>query len=107
MDRALQDAGFRQRLHAHDAPDALFFVDPPYVPSTRSKGACYRHELSESAHVELLTLLKGCQGKVMISGYASGLYDDLLSGWARHARKHYAASGDGCKPRTEVLWIRP
>lgn len=93
-------------IRAQDTPDGLFFVDPPYVQSTRHKGARYRHELDDARHIELLTLLKGCKGKVMVSGYASALYDDLLSGWQRLTRKHYAAN-TGAKERTEVLWIKP
>ncbi|MCL2076042.1 MAG: DNA adenine methylase [Betaproteobacteria bacterium] len=92
-------------IRVQDTHDALFFVDPPYVHSTRRKGTNYRHELDDARHIELLTLLKGIKGKVMISGYASELYDDILSGWQRHTRKHYAAAS-GPKERTEVLWIK-
>jgi len=93
-------------IRAQDTPDALMFVDPPYVHATRDKAARYRHELDDTQHVELLTLLKGCKSKVLISGYASALYDDLLTGWQRLTRKHYAASA--CtETRTEVLWIKP
>jgi DNA adenine methylase len=80
-------------IRVQDTPDGLFFVDPPYVHNTRDKQTRYRHELDDARHVELLTALKGCKGKVMISGYASDLYDDLLTGWQRLSRKHYAATG--------------
>lgn len=93
-------------IRVQDTPDGLFFVDPPYVHSTRDKNAKYRHEMDDARHVDLLTLLKGCKGRVMISGYASKLYDDLLSGWQRLTRKHYAAAGTMVE-RTEVLWIKP
>lgn len=93
-------------IRVQDTDDALFFVDPPYVMSTRSKSACYRHEMSDEQHLALLDLLKSAKGHVMISGYASELYDDTLSDWRRLTRKHYAASGgNGPKERTEVLWI--
>jgi DNA adenine methylase len=75
-----------------------------YVHSTRDTSAKYRCELTDDQHIELLTLLKGVQGKVMIAGYASALYDDLLTGWQRLTRQHYAAAS-GAKMRTEVLWI--
>ena len=43
-------------IDAHDAVDTLHFVDPPYVHSTRVRGAgkgrYYRHELSDDDHVE-------------------------------------------------------
>jgi DNA adenine methylase len=84
----------------------LFFVDSPYVMSTRDKSTCYRHVMSDARHVELLTLLSGTQDRVMISGYASELYDDILTGWRRLTRAHYASAGVGMRARTEVLWIR-
>jgi DNA adenine methylase len=93
-------------MRAQDTGDALFFVDPPYLPSTRDKNSGYRHELSEAAHIELLTLMRSLKGRVMVCGYPSELYDDMLHDWRRLTRKHYAASR-GMRPRTEVLWISP
>jgi len=93
-------------IRVQDTHDALHFIDPPYVHSTRDKSAKYRHEMDDARHVELLTLLKGCKGKALISGYASELYDDLLTDWQRVTRKHYAASASTTL-RTEVLWIKP
>jgi DNA adenine methylase len=97
----------RRVIADQDTPDALFFVDPPYVHKTRDKDARYRHEMSDAQHVALLTQLQGVQGKVMIAGYASALYDDLLTGWTRLTRRHYAGAGTGAQSRTEVLWIKP
>jgi DNA adenine methylase len=83
---------------------ALFFVDPPYVACTRRMSAFYRHEMNDAAHLALLEKLKTVKGRVMISGYASALYDDTLTGWQRLTHRHYAAAS-GAKERTEVLWI--
>jgi DNA adenine methylase len=55
-------------IRVQDTPDGLFFVDPPYVHSTRDKSARYRCELSDAQHEALLMLLKGVQGKVIIAG---------------------------------------
>jgi DNA adenine methylase len=94
-------------IRNQDTPDALFFVDPPYVMSARHKQACYRHEMTDDQHVALLRLLRSVAGRVMISGYASDLYDDMLAGWTRVTKQHYAASGAGHGRRTEVLWMSP
>jgi DNA adenine methylase len=94
-------------IRNQDAPDALFFVDPPYVMDTRNKGCIYRYEMSDAQHVELLALLCSVSGRVMIAGYASDLYDDMLSGWQRLERHSYANAGAGAQPRMEVLWISP
>lgn len=82
----------------------LFFVDPPYMPSTRSKSG-YRCELDEAGHLALLEQLKGVKGLVVLAGYPSDLYDRVLKGWKRVERPHYAAGS--LKRRTEVLWISP
>jgi DNA adenine methylase len=41
---------------------------------------------------------------VVLSGYASALYDRELGGWQRH---ELPALADGARPRTEVLWLNP
>ena len=40
--------------------------------------------MTEEGHRTLLTALLGCQGKVMLSGYSSRLYDSMLKDWKRH-----------------------
>jgi DNA adenine methylase len=89
-----------------DAPDTLFYVDPPYVMSTRHRETCYRHEFDDAQHASLLERLKQVRGRVLISDYACEMYDDTLVGWTRVTRKSFAAS-DGRGERTEVLWISP
>lgn len=91
-------------MRAQDSPDTLFFVDPPYEPSTRSDTG-YRHELDETQHVALLERLRTLKGMVVLAGYPSGLYDTVLHDWHRVHRQHYAAGST--TPRTEVLWISP
>ncbi|MDR1280680.1 MAG: DNA adenine methylase [Opitutaceae bacterium] len=93
-------------IRVQDTPDALFFIDPPYVKSTRGSVG-YRHEMSDDEHVALLTQLRAIKGRAMVCGYASALYDDLLRDWQRLEHRHYAAAGAGARPRTEVLWISP
>jgi DNA adenine methylase len=93
-----------------DRPDALHYVDPPYVHETRARGnpycdkGQYRHELSDDDHRELLAFLRELQGMVVLSGYPAPLYDELLPEWRRIERP---ARADGARDRTEVLWINP
>jgi len=89
-------------LAAHDAPETLHYVDPPYLPETRDYGADYRHEMSRDDHERLLDALVGLRGAVVLSGYASDLYDQRLAGWRRLER---AAHADGARERTEILWL--
>lgn len=97
-------------IQAHDAPGVLFYVDPPYLPETRTswRGAhndrCYAVEMTVEDHEVLLDLLNGVQGMVVLSGYPSALYDASLQDWRRVER---AALADGGQKRTEVLWLNP
>ncbi|ARM12111.1 MULTISPECIES: DNA adenine methylase [Rhizobium] len=103
----------RPALHvmaAHDGPDTLHYVDPPYLPETRSMRNPYdpkhqyRHELSVDDHIELLEALGKLSGMVVLSGYPAPLYDQMLPSWQRIERP---ALADGARPRIEVLWINP
>lgn len=65
--------------------DELVYVDPPYLPSTRRKEHIYRHEYTESDHQNLLRILVKLPCNVLISGYESHLYNEVLSGWNRQS----------------------
>lgn len=95
-------------MRQHDSEETLHYVDPPYLPETRSQlmhsSGCYAHEMTVEQHVELLTALRELSGMVVLSGYPATLYDDALAGWTRIERE---ALADGAVPRTEVLWLNP
>ncbi|KKK59918.1 hypothetical protein LCGC14_3029570, partial [marine sediment metagenome] len=61
-----------------DSPETLFYVDPPYVLDSRTsvRWQCeadgwraYAHNLSNEEHRELVDVLRGCTGMVVLSGY--------------------------------------
>lgn len=86
----------------------LLYVDPPYLGSTRAHGNQYRHELrTEDEHRELAGALRSCVAAVVLSGYASSLYDELFADWSRVDIAAFTGQGDlngrGYQ-RTEVLW---
>lgn len=90
-------------MATHDAPEALHYVDPPYVMATRTDaGADYAHEMTDDQHADLLAFLRTIKGKVVLSGYPHPAYDAALSDWSRVERK---ALADGASERTEVLWM--
>lgn len=85
-------------------PEVLLYVDPPYLGSTRSSGG-YRHEMkTETEHRELAAALHSCRAAVVLSGYASGLYDHLYADWHSTARRTDTGQGGTWSARTEVLW---
>ncbi len=92
-------------MQAHDGPETLHYVDPPYAHETRylkNKTHCYRHELSDADHHALAAGLSQLKGMVIISGYRCDLYDNLYAGWRRIDR---AAHADGARDRIESLWL--
>jgi DNA adenine methylase len=96
-------------MAAHDGRETLHYVDPPYMPETRSpankydlKYRMYRHEIDAVGHARLLDEIGRLRGAVVLSGYACPLYDDRLKDWVRKETTTFA---DGARPRTEVLWL--
>lgn len=100
-----------QVIDRYDGDDVLIYADPPYMPDTRSAKRrsgkafhSYALELDEVEHVELLERLASAKAAVVLSGYPSQIYDDILQGWSRIERTAHA---DGARKRTEALWINP
>jgi DNA adenine methylase len=91
-----------------DHPDTFFYLDPPYVHDTRQSTDLYGpYEMTDDQHAELLDIVNGCKGKVVLSGYDNKLYDDALSHWHRLTfdKANHTAGGKAKGRRTEVLWL--
>lgn len=82
-------------------PNVLIYADPPYVLSTRH-GKQYRHEMTDEQHEELLDTLSNHRGPVLLSGYDSDLYRDILHDWHREEIPSRAQTSGA---RVEVLWM--
>lgn len=95
---------------AYDCPDAVFYVDPPYLADTRATNGEYRLDTSSvEDHRRLAAALNAVAGTVLLSGYPSPLYDDLYAGWWRAERSVHRPSTNqrgrsGAVRATEVLW---
>lgn len=85
----------------YNDPNTLIYCDPPYLPSLRKRNM-YACEMSEQDHVALLRELKKTRSMVVIGGYDSVLYNDMLSGWRTDQRLTTAQFG---KQRIEKLWM--
>jgi DNA adenine methylase len=93
-------------IQAEDTPGTLYYCDPPYMHETRASTDVYDFEMTDRQHEELLSVLKGCQGKVMLSGYPCPLYDRQLRDWSRHVfdLPNHAAGGKTKERKSEVVW---
>ena len=122
---AADDCGRRWRLLHTDAlawlrgrtwtGRELVYLDPPYLMHTRSSSRrLYAFEPSmdgagcdESWHVDLLALALGLPCMVMVSGYWSELYADLLAGWSSVAFTARDRAGNWHEERVWMNYPEP
>ena len=68
-------------IERYNTADALIYIDPPYVRSSRKSGALYVHEMTDDDQKRLLDLITRSKAKIIISGYDNAMYNEALSGW--------------------------
>jgi len=82
----------------------VIYLDPPYMPETRTSNAKYEHELTESDHARLLEVIKKLSSNpnvfIILSGYRNDLYQNELSNWWSHDFQAMTRGG----VRTETVW---
>jgi DNA adenine methylase len=78
----------------------LVYSDPPYLMHTRTHKRKYRFDYTEDDHIALLELLKSLPCQVILSGYPSSLYDQMLKDWQTLELQVMNHAG----VRTEKLW---
>jgi DNA adenine methylase len=79
----------------------LIYCDPPYLSETRTSHRKYRFDYTRQDHITLLERLKSLPCSIILSGYPSLLYDELLSEWRTLELQAMTRGG----PRTEKLWF--
>lgn len=96
-----------ETLAFYDSPDTLFYLDPPYPRSTRSRWGktAYAYEMTDEQHAELARAAHDLQGMVIVSGYQCPLYDELYADWERDERQARTNSQYGTA--AESLWLSP
>ncbi|WP_063030160.1 MULTISPECIES: DNA adenine methylase [Nocardia] len=83
--------------------EVCLYVDPPYLGSTRN-GTNYAHEMPAAAdHEQLIEALLRARAAVVLSGYASELYDTALAGWSRVEISTFNGNANS-GTRTEIVW---
>ena len=89
-------------IQKYRSDHVLIYCDPPYLLSTRSGGKQYRMEMDEKQHTDLLEVLLEHPGPVVLSGYDSELYRNMLDGWHTVSIKAYSQV---LSQKTEMLWM--
>jgi DNA adenine methylase len=92
-----------------DNQRTLFYLDPPYMQSTRVVKNAYENEMSIEQHELLLKTLATVKGKFMLSGYMTDLYQDYANShnWRRVDidKKLSSSSKQQKETRTECVWM--
>lgn len=91
-------------IRRYDTPDTLFYLDPPYVHSSRGDTSAYENEMSDYQHIELAEVLSDIRGRAVLSGYRTTLYDRIYKDWRRVDAPARIANSVR-QPRQESLWI--
>lgn len=92
-------------IKLYDAPETLFYCDPPYVHDTRGDNQAYEYEMSDGEHRELSLILNKVKGKVALSNYDCQLMNTLCPSppWFKTIgpeKTNHSTKGT----RREVLW---
>ncbi|MHA2427215.1 MAG: DNA adenine methylase [Candidatus Hermodarchaeia archaeon] len=98
---------WREIIDWYDSSRTIFYIDPPYLKSTRVFKKAYINEMSESDHESLAKTLNTVKAKVILSGYPSEFYDKHYGDW-RCVEKGIAnhSSHEKVKQKkTECLWL--
>lgn len=94
-------------INRFDATDALCYVDPPYLQSTRS-ATRYALDYTLEQHRDLAERLHDCRSMVILSGYNCHEYNDWYSDWKRIDRSAMTGAvntGTDLAKAIESIWI--
>ena len=86
-------------LDKYDNENVFFYLDPPYVQSTRKSSQRYGVEMSDDDHMRFIEKCNSLKGKVLISGYDNLIYEGL-KGFEKVTFKSPNAGSEA----TECLW---
>lgn len=106
----IENKDWRYVLDTYDTKNTLFYLDPPYVLSTRVGGRRYECEMEDEEHVKLIDKISNIKGQFVLSGYNNDIYDRLDS-YEKHEFQttclvEKIKNGEARSKRTECLWIK-
>lgn len=94
---------YKKIIEKYDSPEALFYVDPPYVGRERF----YAGGFTLEDHCELGKLLNSARGKVILSYYDDPIINELYGHWniEKHEAFKQAVGGQNIGRQAEELLI--
>lgn len=100
----IENAPAIEVIQRYDTAHTVFYVDPPYVHSSRGDAAAYKYEMIDKDHEHLAKVLNSVRARVVLSGYRTDLYDRLYQKWRRvDAAERICHSVR--TPRQESAWL--
>lgn len=88
-------------IDKYDSDKSFFFLDPPYVKSTRLSNQTYECEMTDEEHKNMLNKLNLIKGKALICGYDNELYAEYLKDWNKYSFKAPNAKSEAI----ETIWM--
>lgn len=87
--------------------NTFLYLDPPYLPETRSAKQIYDFEMTKKDHMELSKVLIKFKGFWMLSGYESELYNSLFKKFTCHKKNivNHSSQTKNKQIKTECVWI--
>ncbi len=102
----IENLDWREILNDYDHPQAVFYLDPPYLNSNR---AGYKQSMTVKDHKEMIKQISEMKAYVVLSGYENDIYNvdfwDRKKTWARKDNASVIL-GEGMGTQYEVLWIK-
>lgn len=107
----IENLDILELIKKYDKEDTLFYLDPPYIQDTRKQKKSYNHEMTDNQHKELVDVLLGVKGKVVLSGYDHPIYNKLLeNGWNKvvfgeYAKRSQKTNEGQLSKGKEFVWV--
>ncbi len=94
----IENRDFEPILKTYDRPDALFYLDPPYLGTEKY----YKGAFSWEDHLRLATALQKVKGRFVLSYNDDARIRDLYSAWCsiEPVQRREVLSGNGCNQRS-------
>jgi len=108
----IENKDFREVIRDYDSEETLFYLDPPYILDTRRTGKKYTYEMTDEDYEDLIKILLGVKGNVILSNYKDPRFIELeKNGWQRKDIKKAFSCVNARNTKTkgyriESIWLK-